>query len=105
MPGDETDTIAEQIYRDLVQAGIDVLFDDRDERAGVKFKDADLIGVPLRLTVSKRSLGNGGLEFKRRAEADREIIPVDGMLERMQAEIAQLKAAISETVVDVPYQV
>jgi len=105
LPGDETDAIAEQVYQQLSSAGIDVLFDDRDERAGVKFNDADLIGIPLRLTVSKRSLSSGGLEFKRRAVDDREIITVDEVVERMHTERAQLHTAIAETVVEVPYKV
>lgn len=54
--------VAMKIYRELEAAGIDVLFDDRDERPGVKFKDADLIGLPLKLTIGKRGLESGELE-------------------------------------------
>lgn len=65
--GEET---AVSLYAQLQQAGFEVLFDDRDERPGVKFNDADLIGLPLRLTVSQRSLAAGGVELKeRRSEA------------------------------------
>ena len=68
---------AQALYEELQQAGLDVLFDDRDERPGVKFNDADLIGIPLRLTVSKRSLEAGGVEFKCRSCEDREVIARD----------------------------
>jgi prolyl-tRNA synthetase len=69
---------AQSLYKSLSAAGIDVLYDDRpDLSAGVKFNDADLIGCPLRITVSKRSLKNGGVEVKRRNERDREIISFD----------------------------
>lgn len=57
---------SEVIYRELSDAGIEVLFDDRQMSAGVKFSDADLIGIPIRLTLSSRSLKNGGVEFKDR---------------------------------------
>ncbi len=71
---------AEKLYADLKDAGLDVLFDDRDEKPGVKFKDADLIGMPLRVVISKRSLQNGGLEVKARREKDAQTVPVaDGV--------------------------
>jgi threonyl-tRNA synthetase len=58
---------AEQLYAELSQARIDVLLDDRDQRPGFKFKDADLIGVPLRVNVGEKGLAEGLLEIKRRA--------------------------------------
>jgi prolyl-tRNA synthetase len=60
---------ADKIASDLSQAGLDVLIDDRDERPGVKFKDADLIGVPIRLTIGDKALADGGVEFKLRRDA------------------------------------
>ncbi|HWL93342.1 MAG TPA: His/Gly/Thr/Pro-type tRNA ligase C-terminal domain-containing protein, partial [Phycisphaerae bacterium] len=54
---------SQQIHDELAAAGVDVLWDDRDERAGFKFKDADLIGIPLRIVVGKRALGEGVVEF------------------------------------------
>jgi prolyl-tRNA synthetase len=57
---------AKKLYEDLTAAGIEVLYDDRDERAGVKFKDADLIGVPFRLAIGKKGLAEGVVELKRR---------------------------------------
>lgn len=66
---------AEQVYQQLQDAGYDVLFDDRVEgSAGVKFNDADLLGMPVRVTVSPRSIENGGAEVKRRTEKDAQIV-------------------------------
>ena len=67
---------AVSLYNNLQQAGVEVLFDDRDERPGVKFNDADLIGLPLRLTVSQRSLAAGGVEVKERAGGETAVIPL-----------------------------
>ena len=70
---------AKKLYEDLQAAKIDVLWDDRDERPGSKFKDADLLGMPFRVTIGAKSLANGNVEFKPRTEADpkkAELIPV-----------------------------
>lgn len=67
--------MAERVYADLQGAGVDVLFDDRAESPGVKFADADLIGLPVRLTVSGRALAQGGVEVKRRNSAEKIIVP------------------------------
>lgn len=72
---------AEALYQRLRSAGYDVLYDDRDERAGVKFNDADLMGVPLRLTMSKRSLAADGVEAKERHKDERFIIKMDELLD------------------------
>ncbi len=69
--------VAEQLYADLRAAGLEVLLDDRSESPGVKFADADLIGVPLRLTVSKKALVNESIEVKWRAEKDRALVPLN----------------------------
>ncbi|MFQ5695202.1 MAG: His/Gly/Thr/Pro-type tRNA ligase C-terminal domain-containing protein, partial [Terriglobia bacterium] len=61
---------AEQLYADLKQGGVDVLYDDREERAGVKFKDADLVGVPVRLTVGKKA-AEGLVEISERSTGQR----------------------------------
>jgi prolyl-tRNA synthetase len=94
---------AEALYAQLRAAGVEVLFDDRDERPGVKFKDADLIGLPLRVTVSERSLKQGGAELKRRTAAERESVPLDQAVGRVQAEISALFAAIAAGVRPMPY--
>ena len=71
---------AEEITRDLEAEGIDVLLDDRDERAGVKFKDADLIGIPIRITVGSRGLANGQVEVKLRSEQDRQDVTLGDLV-------------------------
>lgn len=85
---------AERLYQTLVGAGLESLYDDRDERAGVKFNDADLIGLPLRVTVSARSLQNGGFEFKRRDQEERWIVPMDEGLSTIQTELTRLRDEI-----------
>ncbi len=68
---------AEQVYQQLRDAGLDVLFDDREDlSAGVKFNDADLLGMPVRVTVSPRSIEGGGAELKRRTEKDARVVPL-----------------------------
>jgi len=59
--------IAEKIYAELTARGVDVILDDRDERPGVKFKDSELVGFPIRLAIGEKSLAKGGVELKRRA--------------------------------------
>ncbi|MBE7554134.1 MAG: proline--tRNA ligase [Anaerolineales bacterium] len=81
---DEIGQQAEAIYQTLQAAGVEVLYDDRKESPGVKFADADLIGIPWRVTVSSRSLQNGGVEVKRRSEAKAEVVPLDGFMEYME---------------------
>jgi prolyl-tRNA synthetase len=101
--GDEPQEAAERIYNALRQAGVEVLYDDRDESPGVKFNDADLIGLPLRLTVSERSLAQQSVEFKRREAKEKSLIPLSQVVERVQAEIAVLFAEITKSVIEVPY--
>jgi prolyl-tRNA synthetase len=67
---------AEKIYGELNGQNIEVLLDDRDERAGIKFKDADLLGIPVRVTVGLRGVENGQLEIKLRAESESTIVPL-----------------------------
>lgn len=103
MRGAEQET--EVFYEALQSAGIEVLYDDRNERPGVKFNDADLMGLPIRITVSKKSLENGGYEFKLRSNQsrDREIIAKETAVEHIQSVINQLQAQIDAAVVDVAY--
>ncbi len=75
---------AEKLYNDLKKAGITVLFDDRDERAGAKFKDADLIGIPLRLVVSSRTLEKGGVEWKERDQSDAKEVKLGEVLAKVK---------------------
>ena len=76
-PGDEAqDEVAGRIYNELTRAGVEVLWDDRDERPGVKFKDADLIGIPVRITVGKLA-AEGVVEYKLRRDQDKTEKTVD----------------------------
>jgi prolyl-tRNA synthetase len=76
-PNDEAvRAAADGLYRDLRERGVEVLYDDRDERPGVKFKDADLIGVPVRLTVGGKSLADGKIEVSLRRDRVKHPVPV-----------------------------
>ncbi len=80
---------AEKIYADLTAAGIETLLDDRDLRGGVKFKDADLIGIPIRVTVGKKSVAEGNVEIKLRTETESTKMPISeavgAVTERVQS--------------------
>jgi prolyl-tRNA synthetase len=73
----------EQLYKDLQHAGLEVLLDDRDERAGVKFKDADLVGIPYRITVGKKIVDEMVELFDRRAKQS-EDVKLDVVVARVQ---------------------
>jgi prolyl-tRNA synthetase len=80
---------AERIYQDLRDAGVEVLLDDRDERAGVKFKDADLIGLPLRIAVGKKGLAEGKVEWKPRGSKEVELLALAEVVARAQAAVRE----------------
>jgi prolyl-tRNA synthetase len=80
---------AEQLYAELTAAGVEVLLDDRDERAGVKFKDADLIGIPLRIAVGKKGLAEGKVEWKVRGEKEVVLVPLAEVVAKAKAAIAE----------------
>ena len=84
---------AEDIYAELQQTGTDVLFDDREERPGVKFKDADLLGVPLRATIGGKSLARGVIELKVRADGAMTEVPADRAVEAIQNALSNSEAA------------
>jgi prolyl-tRNA synthetase len=84
--GEET---AVSLYQALQLAGVEVLFDDREARPGVKFNDADLIGLPLRLTVSERSLAAGGVEVKVRAGGETAVVPLDKLVNHITNWLAE----------------
>ena len=70
--------VAESLYRELADAGVEVLLDDRDARPGVKFADAELFGIPHRVVIAERGLDAGSLEYRHRRATDNEDLPVDG---------------------------
>jgi prolyl-tRNA synthetase len=87
-PGEETVEAAERLYEDLAEAGLDVLFDDREAGPGEKLTDAELVGCPLRIVVGRRALGDGEVESQRRADGSEERLPV-GDAARRAAEIIE----------------
>jgi len=72
--------------------GADVVLDDRDERPGVKFKDAELIGFPFRVSVGSRDLADGLVELVTRRTGERERVPVDQAVKHLQAMLAEARA-------------
>jgi prolyl-tRNA synthetase len=88
---DEVDKTSEELYETFQEMGIEVLLDDRDERAGVKFNDADLIGIPLRITVGSRSLENNVLEVRNRQTGEDFEINIDNYKEEIKKLLSELK--------------
>ena len=76
---------AETIYNKLLATGFDVLLDDRDERPGVMFAEADLLGIPHRLVIGDRGLKQGTIEYKQRTAAKAETLPLDGVIDTLSA--------------------
>ena len=76
----ETDAACEKLYRELTDAGVEVLYDDTDQRAGAKFAAADLIGIPWQILVGPKGLADGVVEMKRRSDGHREnLAPADAV--------------------------
>jgi prolyl-tRNA synthetase len=90
-PGKEAGVLAEaeEIYFKLEKLGLEVLFDDRDERPGVKFKDNDLIGIPLRIVVGSKGLAEGKVELKNRKTGVMQLLPIEEA-------ITQVKQTVDE---------
>ena len=78
---------SELLYRDLMRAGIEVLLDDRDARPGVKFADAELVGIPHRVVVSERGLESGRLEYRHRRATSNVEIPIEQAVEMLASRI------------------
>jgi prolyl-tRNA synthetase len=81
-------TVSDKLYTGLRAAGIDVLLDDRNERPGAMFADMELIGIPHRIVVGERGLGEGKLEYKGRRDAQAEMVPIDAIGEFLSARLA-----------------
>ena len=86
---------ADELYEDLTKSGIEVLYDDRPDRAGVKFNDADLIGNPIRLSVSARTLARGEAELKPRTADEAEFVPFAQVAHTVRDRLAELSAGLS----------
>ena len=95
---------AEALYQELVSDGIEVLFDDREESPGVKFADSDLIGIPLRLTLSNRTLKEKSVEVKRRDQSEAKQVKLEAAVESVHKTIQELRDEIAKGVVDVPFE-
>jgi prolyl-tRNA synthetase len=78
---------ADELYELLVEAGLEVFYDDRDERPGVKFKDADLIGIPVRIVVGARGLAEGTVELSLRRDREKHLVAPTDVVARAVAEI------------------
>lgn len=87
LESDEIRQVADEVYDALTSAGVEVLYDDRQESAGVKFNDADLIGLPLRIVVSKRSISKGGAEIKPRSDRKSRVVLLDELVAAIQGEV------------------
>ena len=93
--GEEIINASEKIYNGLTAAGIEVLLDDRDARPGVKFKDADLLGIPVRITIGKKSIVDDNVEVKLRSEVDFKKIAIDQAVDNVTELINSLKAKLN----------
>jgi len=77
--------VADKLYADLIAAGVEVLYDDRDARPGVKFADAELLGIPHRVVVGERGIDAGKLEYRQRRATESEEFPLDNALGFLQS--------------------
>jgi len=94
--GDETHEIVEGVFQTLLDAGVEVLFDDRREQSpGVKLKDSDLRGLPLRVVIGERSLKAGGAELRRRSGGEDRIVPLDDLVEEIRGELDAMYATLT----------
>ena len=91
---EQVSQLADKLYRDLTDAGVEVLYDDRDKKTspGVKFADMELIGIPHRLVISERSLEQDKLEYKHRGDTDSQDIPLEGALDFLTNKILSVNA-------------
>jgi prolyl-tRNA synthetase len=85
--------VAEGLYQELGEAGVEAVLDDRDERPGVKFKDADLVGYPLRITVGQKALVDGQVELMERRGGEMERVEVGDVVDVVRERIRVMMAA------------
>ncbi|MGH2978722.1 MAG: His/Gly/Thr/Pro-type tRNA ligase C-terminal domain-containing protein, partial [Solirubrobacterales bacterium] len=89
-PGSEEHQLAERLYGELLEAGVDVLHDDRDARPGEKLVEAELVGCPLRVVAGRRSLEAGELEVQVRRGTEQRTVPIDGAAQALSALLDEL---------------
>ncbi len=97
--GTRSAAVADQVYRDLWAGGIEVLHDERGERPGVQFADADLIGLPVRLVVGEKALARGGVEVRSRATGETTVVPVDAVVDEVRRRLAALTDEITAAMI------
>ena len=90
---EEVFAVGEKLYQDLLAEGIEVLLDDRDERPGSKFKDADLLGIPLRVNVGARGLKEQSFELQERRVGERVMLPIEGAAQKVAEQVRAALAA------------
>jgi prolyl-tRNA synthetase len=83
----------ERAYQALLDAGVDVIIDDRPDRAGVKFSDAELVGIPFRITIGKRGVAAGTAELTDRATGETEVVPLDEIAKHVGEAVARALTA------------
>ena len=91
----EVKEAADKLYDALQQAGIEVIYYDRPVSAGVMFSDADLLGVPVRVIVSPKTLGRGAIELAARDKSFRRDVPVESACEEISATVREMLAAVN----------
>ncbi len=96
--GSKVSEVAENLYAELEAEGLEVLFDDREESPGVKFNDADILGIPIRVTISPRTLETDSVEVKRRSQKESELMPLEGVATRLRELISQGLSKLSNSV-------
>jgi prolyl-tRNA synthetase len=89
---DDTRAASEKLYEQLLAAGVEVILDDRDERAGVKFKDADLLGIPWRVTIGPRGVKQGTVELRERRSGESSDLALDSAAEHIVAAVSEALA-------------
>ena len=94
---------ADKVYQELQNAGIEVLFDDREESPGIKFNDSDLIGLPIRLTISNKSIKNGGVEIKLRREENFSFVSFEELTELIIDKIQLLFKELNDAAVTISF--
>jgi prolyl-tRNA synthetase len=90
--------LAQRFYDELWTAGVEVLFDERSERAGVKFADADVVGLPLRITLGRRGFADGTAELRDRATGETSVVALDDVVAEVVTRIAAMRAALDAPV-------
>jgi prolyl-tRNA synthetase len=85
MKDEQVATAADSLYRSLQEGGVEILLDDRDERPGFKFKDADLLGIPIQLVIGGKGLARGVVEAKDRRTGEKEELPLEGFAQAFAA--------------------